>query len=107
MIGKQTAELVGPSEMLPADQLTLMALEQHVIQLKIEAEQLLGRIALAEQDLARSEIRAPVSGRVVALAVSGPNPVIAPGATVAEIATAEPRSLLDRLIDPLLRTLRS
>ena len=49
-------------------------------------------------------MRAPVSGRVVALGVHGANAPIAPGTHLLEIATND-RPLLDRLLEPLLRGL--
>ena len=60
----------------------------------------------AEEELARSEIRAPVSGRVVALSAHPAESPEVGGAVDLEIATAD-RSLLDRLFDPLLRGARA
>jgi multidrug resistance efflux pump len=92
--------------MAPADKPTVASLEQRVAELEKETQELLSRIARAEQELTRSEIRAPVSGRVVALST---HPAQSPEAGVAvdlQIATAD-RSLLERLFDPLRRGARA
>jgi multidrug resistance efflux pump len=65
----------------------------------------LARTTAAELDLARSVIRAPVSGHVVSLGVSAPNDTIDPGATVAEIATEARHDLAGHTAEPLLRTM--
>ena len=96
----------GPSEPMPADRPKVASLEQQIGELEKETQELTARIALAEQELARSEIRAPVSGRVVAVNVHGADAPIAPGTIELEIATAD-RPLLERLIDPVLRHKRS
>ncbi len=80
----------------------LASLEQRTGELEQEAHWLLTRIAIAEEELARSEVRAPVAGRVVAIAVDGANAPIAPGMTLLEIAVRD-QPLLDRLLAPLLR----
>ena len=65
----------------------------------------MARITLAEKELAASEIRAPVAGRVVSLNLRGSNIAITPGATLLEIATADRTVVLARLprLDPVLR----
>ena len=93
--------MLGPAEPLPVDRPKLASLERRIGELEKEGRELLARIALAEQELARTQIRAPVSGRVVALNVHGPNAPVAPGMIELEIATAD-RPLLYRLLDPML-----
>ena len=102
LISQETSVLLGPSEPLRADRPKLASLEQRIGELEKEGQELTERLALAEQELARSQIRAPVSGRVVALNVHGADAAIAPGTIELEIATAD-RPLLYRLIDPMLR----
>ena len=104
LIGQETAGLAGPAEALPADRPKLASLEQRIGELEKEAQELQMRITLAEQELAKSQIRAPVSGRVVALSVRGADAPAAPGTIELEIATAD-RPLLRRLLEPLLRNL--
>ena len=93
---------LGPSEPLQVDRPKIASLEQQIGELEKEGQELTARLALAEQELARSQIRAPVSGRVVAVNVHGADAPIAPGTIELEIATAD-RPLLYRLIDPVLR----
>ncbi|KAB2913454.1 MAG: biotin/lipoyl-binding protein [Hyphomicrobiaceae bacterium] len=101
-LAKEAAMISARPEPTQADRDQVQSLEQRIAALEKESQDLLTRIAAAELDLARSEIRAPVSGRVVSLAVRRPGTVIAPGATVAEIASSE-RNLLDRLAEPIFR----
>jgi multidrug resistance efflux pump len=102
LISQETSVLLGPSEPLRADRPKLASLEQRIGELEKEGQELTERLALAEQELARSQIRAPLSGRVVALNVHGADAPIAPGTIELEIATAD-RPLLYHLIDPMLR----
>ncbi|MEZ0300636.1 MAG: hypothetical protein ACAH24_01100 [Hyphomicrobiaceae bacterium] len=92
--------------MAPADKPTVASLEQRVAELEKETQELMSRIARAEQELAKSEIRAPVSGRVVALSTRPAESPEAGGAVDLQIATAD-RSLLERLFDPLRRGVRA
>jgi hypothetical protein len=102
LISQETSAMLGPTEPLPANRPKLASLEQRIGELETEGQELMARLALAEQELARSQIRAPLSGRVVALNVHGADAQIAPGTIELEIATAD-RPLLYRLIDPMLR----
>ena len=104
LVRQEASGLVRPADAPTADRPVLASLEQRTGELEQEAQWLLARIAAAEEELARSEVRAPVSGRVVALGVHGPNAPIAPGTTLIEIATAD-GALLERLLMPLLRGL--
>jgi hypothetical protein len=106
LISQETSAMLGPTEPLPADRPKLASLERRIGELENEGRELMTRLAQAEQELARSQIRAPVSGRVVALNVHGADAPIAPGAIEVEIATAD-RPLLYRLIDPMLRHKRT
>jgi Biotin-lipoyl like len=102
LVRREASGLVRPADGLAGDRPLLASLEQRTGELEQEAQWLLARIAAAEEELARSEVRAPVSGRVVALGVHGPDAPIAPGTTLVEIATAD-GALLERLLMPLLR----
>jgi hypothetical protein len=105
LVSQAALAMVAAAEPLPdGHRPKLASLEQRIAQLEKQAQDLHARIAIAEQDLAKSEIRAPVSGRVVSLGARGADAAIAPGMTLLEIATAD-RPLLDRLLDPVLRNL--
>ena len=79
LVRQEASGLVRPADAPTDDRPVLASLEQRTGELEQEAQWLLARIAAAEQELARSEVRAPVSGRVVALGVRGPDAPIAPG----------------------------
>jgi hypothetical protein len=107
-VSYEAAALASASPASATDRTRLHALEEQMAELQQRADALPTRITLAELELARSVIRAPVSGRVVTLAVRAPNDTIAPGAIVAEIVPAQsnPQSTIyDRLAEPLLRTM--
>jgi hypothetical protein len=97
-----SAEALAVAAAVPVDGGKVSGLEQRVAELETQTKDLLDRIAVAERDLPQREIRAPVAGRILALAVRGPNAAIAPGAIVAEIVAPE-RRLLDGLARPILR----
>ena len=105
VVGREATALAALSPATIADRVRLRALEERIGELHQRADSLLARTTAAELDLARSVIRAPVSGHVVSLGVSAPNDTIDPGATVAEIVTGERRDLADRTAEPLLRTM--
>ncbi len=94
--------MTSPSEPVAPDKPKLASLETRVGSLEKETQELLSRIARAEQELAESTIRAPVSGRIVALNVHGAETAEATGGIELEIATSD-RPLLGRLLDPVLR----
>jgi len=78
----------------------VLALERQVAELDKEVAGLQARIAIAEQELGRSEIRAPVAGRILSLAVHGPGSVIQPGVSMAEIVPREDRLVVEGRLPP-------
>jgi hypothetical protein len=103
LIGKEATGALARSESASVgDKPAVASLEQRVAELEKETQELMSRIARAEQELARSEIRVPVSGRVLALTTRPAQSPEAGGAVDLEVATAD-RSLLGRLLDPLRR----
>jgi multidrug efflux pump subunit AcrA (membrane-fusion protein) len=79
----------------------VMALERQVAEVEKETVGLNARLAIAEQEIVRSEIRAPVAGRVLSLAVHGPGEVIQPAAAVAEIVPKEDRLVIEGRLPPM------
>jgi biotin carboxyl carrier protein len=69
LVRRDASGLVAPVAAVPTDRPVLASLEQRTGELEQEAQWLLSRIAAAEAELAGSEVRAPASGRVVALGV--------------------------------------
>jgi multidrug resistance efflux pump len=102
-VGREAASLAALSPATIADRAKLAALEDRIAELHQRADQLMARTGEAELDLARSVIRAPVAGYVVSLGVRAPNDTINPGASVAEIAAAEPQGERAGLAEPFLR----
>ena len=100
-LNHEAMAMVAARDPSAADRSRLAELEGRIGQLEEEALDLNARIGLAERNLAGSEIRAPVSGRVVALSLSGPNAPIAAGAALMEIASSD-QALIDCLLEPIL-----
>ena len=73
----------------------VLNLERQVAEIEKETAGFIARIAIAEQDLARAEIRAPVAGRVLSLAVHGAGAMVQPGATVLEITPQTDRLVVE------------
>lgn len=63
----------------------LVELERQIMQLERDINTATSRISVLQAELDRTIIRAPVSGRLLTLAVTGTSAVVAPGGTVAEI----------------------
>jgi hypothetical protein len=103
-VGHEAASLAALTPATLADRARLGALEERIAELHQRSDSLLARTTEAELDLTRSVIRAPVSGHVVSLGVHAANDTIDPGATVAEIATAEQHDVFGRMAEPLVRT---
>ncbi|HRD77085.1 MAG TPA: HlyD family efflux transporter periplasmic adaptor subunit [Hyphomicrobiaceae bacterium] len=73
----------------------LLALERQLSELEKEAASLIARISIAEQDARKAQVRAPVSGRLLMLAVHGTGGVLTPGQTVAEIVPKDDRLVIE------------
>lgn len=80
----------------------VLALERQVAEIEKEVAGFQARIAMAEQELDRSLIRAPVSGRLMSLAVRGPGEVMQPGGTIAEIVPQDERLVVEGRLSPAL-----
>jgi multidrug efflux pump subunit AcrA (membrane-fusion protein) len=77
------------------------SLERQVAEVEKEAAGLRARISIAEQDLLRTEIRSPVAGQVLSLAVHGPGAILQPGGTVLEIVPQTDRLVVEGRLAPL------
>jgi multidrug resistance efflux pump len=103
LVGQEAAAMPAPGALLDSDRPKLASLEQRIAELEKESAELTQRLALAERELARSQLRSPVSGRVVALNVHGADAARASGLVDLQIVTAD-RPLLYRLLDPVRRS---
>lgn len=101
LVGRETIDLAAPADASPLDRAKVASLEQRIGELEKESQELLARLAVAERELTKSQIRAPVTGRVVALGVRGTDAASGQPTAELEIATAD-RPLLQRLLAPLL-----
>ena len=68
-------------------------LDRQIVQLERDMMTARSRLATLETELVRTIVRAPVSGRILSLAVTGTGAVVAPGGVIAEIVP-----LSDRLV---------
>lgn len=80
----------------------VLALERQVAEVEKESAGILAKIAVAEQELRLSEIRAPVSGRILSLAVHGAGEVISPGSVIAEIVPQDEKLVVEGRLAPAL-----
>jgi multidrug resistance efflux pump len=99
----QEAEMMAE---LAAQQLAVrskvLALERQVAEIEKEVAGVQARIAVAEQEASRAELRAPVAGKLLALAVRGPGEVIQAGATIAEVVPRNERLVVEGRLSPAL-----
>ncbi|MFN3867930.1 MAG: HlyD family efflux transporter periplasmic adaptor subunit [Hyphomicrobiaceae bacterium] len=101
LLAKQEAEtMVDLLERKLAARPRVFALQRQVAEIEKEAAGIAARLAAAEEELKRSEVRAPVSGRVLSLAVSGQGGVIQPGQTLAEIVPDDDRLVIEGRLAP-------
>jgi multidrug efflux pump subunit AcrA (membrane-fusion protein) len=92
-IRQEVASLATAPDTTPDRQSRIARLEVKLHEIEREGVALIRRTALAEQELARAVVRAPVAGRVAGLAEVGA--AIAPGAAVADIHPAlQPLTIL-------------
>lgn len=73
----------------------LVELERQIMQLDRDIQTGLSRLAVLQAELGRTEIRAPVAGRLLSLAVTGTSAVVPPGGTVAEIVPLSDRLVIE------------
>lgn len=78
----------------------VLQLERQVEEVSKEATGLASRIAVAQGELDKSALRAPVAGRVLSLAVAGRGAVVQPGATVLEIVPDDDRLVVEGHLTP-------
>lgn len=93
------AELAGRQL---AQRSRVLALERQVAEVEKEVAGFQARIAMAEQEIDRAQVRAPVTGRLMALSVRGPGEVIQPGGTIAEIVPQDERLVVEGRLSPAL-----
>lgn len=101
LIRQEALTMADLAERKLAARSKVLALERQVAEVEKETAGLDARIAIAEQDLARSEIRSPVAGQILSLAVHGPGAMLQPNGTVVEIVPQTDRLVVEGRLPPL------
>jgi RND family efflux transporter MFP subunit len=78
----------------------VLALQRQVAEVEKETAGLAARISVAEQELERSVLRAPVAGRILNLRVATVGAVLQPGDTVADIVPENDRLVIEGRLSP-------
>lgn len=78
----------------------VLALQRQIAQIEKEAAAIDARLKVAEDELQRSEIRAPASGRLLSVAVNGIGAVVKPGESIAEIVPEGDRLVVEGRLAP-------
>ncbi len=100
-LAKQESEtMLDLLERKLASRSRVLALQRQVAEIEKEAAAIAARLGIAEDELARSEIRAPATGRLLSLAVGAPGAVIKPGETIAEIVPDDDRLVIEGRLAP-------
>ena len=100
LIRQETATMTDLLERRLAPRSRVLSLERQLAEIEKENAGLTARISLSEQELQRTEIRAPAAGRILTMVVHGPGAVIQPGATVAEIVPEQDRLVIEGRLAP-------
>jgi multidrug efflux pump subunit AcrA (membrane-fusion protein) len=77
-----------------------LALQRMVAEIEKDVASTSARIATAEGERGKTEIRAPVSGRILSLQVHAAGAVVQPGATVAEIVPRADKLVIEGRLQP-------
>ncbi len=101
LVRQEAATMTDLADRKLAARSRVLTLERQVAEVEKETAGLAARISIAEQELMRSEVRAPVAGRVLSLAVHGPGAVIAAGGTVLELVPKDDRLVIEGRLAPL------
>jgi RND family efflux transporter MFP subunit len=78
----------------------VLALQRQVAEVEKETAGLAARISVAEQELERSVLRAPVAGRILNLRIATVGAVLQPGDSVADIVPADDRLVIEGRLSP-------
>lgn len=96
----ETATIADLADRKLASKSRVLALQRQVAEVEKESAGIASRIVLAEQELERAILRAPVAGRVLDLQVSSPGVVIAPGAKLMDIVPDGDRLVIEGRLSP-------
>jgi len=79
----------------------VLGLQRQVAEIEKEVAALNARITVAQQELDRAVLRAPVSGRILTVSVHGPGAVVQPGGTLMEIVPEADRLVIEGRLAPI------
>lgn len=97
---RETATIRDLAERRLASTSRVLALERQVAEIEKDTASLTARVAVGEQELVRSQVRAPVAGRVMGLAVHAPGAVVQPGASLLELVPVDDRLVVEGRLAP-------
>lgn len=100
LVRLETATYTDLAERKLASKSRVLSLERQVAEVQKEAAGIASRIVLAEQELERAILRAPVAGRVLDLQAFAPGVVIQPGAKVMDIVPEGDRLVVEGRLQP-------
>ncbi len=78
----------------------VLGLKRQVAEIEKEAAGIQARIAVAQQELERAELKSPVAGRVLRVHVHGPGAVVQPGGNVIDIVPELDRLVIEARMSP-------
>jgi len=96
----ETATIADLADRKLASKSRVLALQRQVAEVEKESAGIASRIVLAEQELERAILRAPVAGRVLNMQVSSPGVVIGPGVTLMDIVPDGDRLVIEGRLSP-------
>lgn len=102
LIRQEAAVMADLAAMQLASRSKVFALERQVAEVEKEVAGVQARIAIADQEATRAEVRAPVDGKLLTLAVRGPGEVVSPGGTIAEVVPRDERLVVEGRLSPAL-----
>ncbi len=100
LVRQEAATMTDLMERRLAARSKVLSLERQIAEVEKEAAGLRAKIALAEQELERTQVKAPVAGRVLSLQVAGPGAVLQPGQTVLDIVPESDRLVIEGHLGP-------
>jgi RND family efflux transporter MFP subunit len=96
----ETATIADLADRKLASKSRVLSLQRQVAEVEKESAGIASRIVLAEQELERAILRAPVAGRVLDMQVSSPGVVIGPGAKLMDIVPDGDRLVIEGRLSP-------
>lgn len=100
LVRLETATISDLADRKLSSRSRVLALERQVAEVEKEMAGINARIVMAEQELERAILRAPVAGRVLNMQIFSPGAVLQPGATVMEVVPEGDRLVIEGRLAP-------